>query len=175
MKYVKCPRCDLNYMLETEPYCDVCKAELKIGPQIKFVSLDGDEQSEILCPICKRNFIDEGEDMCEECREAASNKENAEKTAEDPDNDEEWRNYLDEDEKEAISNQGDDQETMLSLSQLEEEEAKELFDDEEEEDDDYYDDGVHDDDDDFDYPTDIGEYSEEDEEPDEDEFEEDDE
>ena len=71
MKYVKCPRCDLNYMLEGEPYCDVCKAELKIGPQIKFAAFDSDEeQDQVLCPICKRNFIDDGEEMCEECREA---------------------------------------------------------------------------------------------------------
>ena len=75
MKYVKCPRCDTNYMPEGEPYCDVCKAELKIGPQIKFAALDGDdEQDQILCPVCKRNFIDEGEEMCEECREAQSEK-----------------------------------------------------------------------------------------------------
>ena len=33
-KYVKCPRCDLNYILEGEDYCDVCKAELKIGPSL---------------------------------------------------------------------------------------------------------------------------------------------
>lgn len=172
MKYVKCPRCDTNYMPEGEPYCDVCKAELKIGPQIKFAALDGDdEQDQILCPVCKRNFIDEGEEMCEECREAQSEKIREDKDDVDPDNDEEWRNYLDEDEKEAISNQGDDTEEMLSLSQLGEEEAKKLFDDEEETEDDFYDDEVHDDEDedDFEYPTDIGEYSEADEEEDEDE------
>ena len=100
MKYVKCPRCDLNYMLEGEPYCDVCKAELKIGPQIKFAALEGDdEQEQVLCPICKRNFIDDGEDMCEECREARAEKTREEKEEVDPDTDEEWRNYLDEDEK----------------------------------------------------------------------------
>lgn len=169
MKYVKCPRCDTNYMLEGESYCDVCKSELKIGPQMKFAALaSDDEQEQILCPVCKRNFIDEGDEMCEECREAASNKIKEEKGDIDVDNDEEWRNYLDEDEKEAISNQGDDEEEMLSLSQLEEEEAKKLFDDEEENEDDYYDDAVHDDEDDFEYPADIGEYSEADEEADED-------
>ena len=44
-KYVKCPRCDLNYMLKGEEYCDVCKAELKLGPQLLF-ALDEDEAGE---------------------------------------------------------------------------------------------------------------------------------
>ena len=39
MKYVKCPRCDTNYMAEGEPYCDVCKADLKIVPQIKYAAI----------------------------------------------------------------------------------------------------------------------------------------
>ena len=76
MKYVKCPRCDLNYMPETEKYCDVCKAELKLGPTMKFVSFGDDEDSDqILCPICKRNYIDPGEEMCAECKEEKSEKE----------------------------------------------------------------------------------------------------
>ena len=53
-RYVKCPRCDLNYMLDTEEYCDVCKAELKKGPQLIF-AID-DEEDDIdaldLCPRC---------------------------------------------------------------------------------------------------------------------------
>ena len=39
-KYVKCPRCDLNYMLEGEEYCDVCKAELKKAPPLVFAVLN---------------------------------------------------------------------------------------------------------------------------------------
>ena len=27
-KYKKCPRCELNYILETEDYCPICKAEM---------------------------------------------------------------------------------------------------------------------------------------------------
>lgn len=52
MKYVKCPRCDLNYMKEGEDYCDVCKAELKIGPQLRFAALADDEDNEqVLCDL----------------------------------------------------------------------------------------------------------------------------
>ena len=29
-QYVKCPRCDLNWIKEDEKLCDVCKAELKM-------------------------------------------------------------------------------------------------------------------------------------------------
>lgn len=30
-KYKKCPRCELNYILEDEDYCPVCKAEMKMA------------------------------------------------------------------------------------------------------------------------------------------------
>ena len=154
MGYVKCPRCDLNYMKEDEKYCDVCKAELKIGPALRFAALnDDDENDQVLCPVCKRNFMDANDEMCAECRERSNEKAAIEPDSDvDPDNDEEWRNYLDEDEKEAISNKGTEEE-MISLSQLEEDEARELFDDEEEQDDDYYNDSIRDEDDDFDFPT----------------------
>lgn len=179
MKYVKCPRCDLNYMPEGEKYCDVCKAELKLGPTIKFASFgDDDDNEQILCPICKRNYIDPGEEMCDECREERNDKAAIEPEQDvDLDNDEGWRNYLDEDEKEAISNKPEEGEEILSLDKLGEDEAKELFDDEEEEDTDYYDNDVDDsEEDDFDYPeadaSDFEDYDE-DESDDNDEEEED--
>ena len=160
-------------MKDDEQYCAVCKAELKIGPALKFAALNDDEELEqVLCPICKRNFMDANEEMCAECRERANEKATIEPERDiDPDNDEEWRNFLDEDEKDAISNKGDEEE-MLSLSQLEEDEVKELFDDEEELEDDYYNDNVRDDDFDFpegnadDYDEDDGVIEEEDDEDD---------
>lgn len=30
MNYKKCPRCETNYILENDDYCDICKAETKI-------------------------------------------------------------------------------------------------------------------------------------------------
>ena len=159
MGYVKCPRCDLNYMKDDEKYCEVCKAELKIGPALKFAALNVDDDlDQVLCPICKRNFMDANEEMCAECKERANEKATIEPERDiDPDNDEEWRKFLDEDEKDAISNKGNEEE-MLSLSQIEEEE---MFDEEEIEEDDYYDDGVRDDD--FDFPEgNADDYDEED-------------
>ena len=148
---------------------------------MKFVSFGDDEDSDqILCPVCKRNYIEPGEEMCAECKEEKSEKAAIEPEQDvDPDCDEEWRNYLDEDEKEAISNKVEDGEEILSLDKLGEDEAKELFDDEEEEDSDYYDnEPKEDEEDDFDYPdadeSDFEDFDEseddEDEEDDEEDF-----
>ena len=140
-KYVKCPRCDLNYILEGEQYCDVCKAELKLGPQLMYAD-DEDKAEEKLCPKCKQVYIFIDEDMCENCREL-----NSYDDIEPETDDEKWRDFLDEDEKEEISNSGDKEEDMISLSKIAEEELDEFEDEEEEEDEEYPSD---DDDDDFD-------------------------
>lgn len=126
-KYVLCPRCELNYMLDTEDYCDVCKAELKLGPQLIFALDEDAETGEKLCPVCKRNYISEDENMCEQCRD--DNKYDTVPDDIDMDKDEEWRNYLDDDEKDMP------QDDEISFSQLaDEEKGDELFRDDEEED-----------------------------------------
>ena len=28
-KYKKCPRCEINYILDAEEYCEICKQELR--------------------------------------------------------------------------------------------------------------------------------------------------
>lgn len=122
--YIKCPRCELNYIHKSQGYCDVCKAELKLGPQLVFAVEEDDDEPMELCPICKQVYIREGEEMCAKCREEMDFK----KDDIDIDNDEEWKNYLDDDGDEV-----ENDEEMLSLSKLAEEEAGELFDDEEEE------------------------------------------
>lgn len=71
-KYIKCPRCELNYILEGEDFCAVCKAEMKH-------STEDDELLDIedmeLCPVCGQNYIKEGEPMCEDCRKKNDNEE----------------------------------------------------------------------------------------------------
>ena len=42
--FIKCPRCELNYIHKSQGYCDVCKAELKIGPQLVFAVEDEDDE-----------------------------------------------------------------------------------------------------------------------------------
>lgn len=153
--YIKCPRCELNYIHKSQEYCDVCKAELKMGPQLVFAVDDDDEEVALeLCPICKQNYIKDNEEMCEQCRKELEFK----KDEIDLDKDEEWRNYLDDD----VDEVNEDSEEMLSLSQLAEEEGDALFDNEEEEDDIEYQDSEPDD---FDIPEiDESDFEEDDEE-----------
>lgn len=63
-KYIKCPRCELNWILEENEVCDVCKAELGVEG---FTLLD-DEDEDMLCPICGANYIEHGERMCADCK-----------------------------------------------------------------------------------------------------------
>lgn len=128
MGYKLCPRCELNYIKDEEEYCDVCKADLNLGPQLMFAVDDDDEDSrEKLCPYCKQSYIPISADMCDQCREDRMYQEEKEV---DINTDESWRNYLD-DEPDDIADE--DSEEMLSLNKLQEEESDELFDDEEEE------------------------------------------
>ena len=58
MKLVKCPRCDLNYIMETEKYCKVCLREMK-GAQVE------DEME--LCSVCNAAPALPGRDVCLSC------------------------------------------------------------------------------------------------------------
>ena len=93
--YMKCPRCELNYIdAEKQEYCDVCLREMK------GLSSDMDEIEEVeeempteLCPICGENMMRPGEKMCDECKKKAE----YEVEEPDPEDDDEWREYLDDD------------------------------------------------------------------------------
>ena len=166
-KYVLCPRCELNYMQEGEQYCDVCKAELKLGPQLIF-AIDEDEENagEKLCPFCKRTYIAEDEDMCEQCR-VVRNYADGPSDYIDIEKDEEWRNYLDEDEKDMASD--DD---VISFSQLADEEKNDEFFRDDEEDEEVM--MVDDEPDDFDIEIDESDLEDTEEEDEEDEDDDDD-
>ena len=118
-EYVKCPRCDLNYMKKGEEYCDICKAELKKAPPLIF-AVDEDDEVEAweLCPVCHQNHIKPGESMCAKCAEERDYQENRE----DPD-DESWKEFLDDEEEDE-----EEDEEMLSLNRLAEEEGEFLDD-----------------------------------------------
>ncbi|MBO7345381.1 MAG: hypothetical protein J6U92_05535 [Clostridia bacterium] len=158
-EYVKCPRCDLNYMLKGEEYCDVCKAELKKGPTLIF-AIDDDDDGELLeiCPVCHQRNIKPGESMCSRCAEEKEYLESREDL-----DDESWKEYLDDDDDEE-----EEDEEMLSLNKLAEEEGE--FDDEEEEDEEIE---SSNDDDDFDV-VEVDESDFEEDEDDEEEKDEDD-
>ena len=154
-KYKKCPRCDLNYILQDEELCDVCKAELGLDSKIVLLDdiIDDDEPLK-LCPVCKTNYIGLDEEMCENCFNRFS-RESSSELDEDDDN---WRTYLDDDDTKDAS-----EDEIIPLDELDEEdEFEDDFEDEENVDielDDYPDD----------LTDDIGDFDEEDEESEDDE------
>ena len=139
VRYVKCPRCELNYIdEEKQEYCDICIAEMK-GNKLQFADLDDDELEELeadveqseICPVCGVNKMRYGDKMCEACKKEQEY--DAEEEV-DIDKDEEWKNYLDDDE---------DADLTIDDETLQEELAAEMEEEEEEEqssDDDFFDD-----------------------------------
>ncbi|MCH5143437.1 MAG: hypothetical protein J1G07_07000 [Clostridiales bacterium] len=100
VRYVKCPRCELNYINEDEQeYCEVCIAEMK-GSKLKFADLEELEdvtanEFDDICPVCGVGSIRPGEKMCDNCRLQQEYEEDEDV---DMEKDEEWKNYLEEDE-----------------------------------------------------------------------------
>lgn len=129
VRYMKCPRCELNYIdTEKQNYCDICLKEMK------GISLDIDEMDDTedmvteLCPVCNENMMRAGEKMCEECRKKADFDEEP-----DPDEDDEWREYLDDDTDSELDDElGESLKEEFSDSELEEEEEEEYESEEEE-------------------------------------------
>ena len=130
VRYTKCPRCELNYIdAEKQEYCDVCLKEMK-GIRTDADEIEEEEDAELpteLCPICGENMMRAGEKMCEECRKRADLEEKEPGLEED---DDEWREYLDDD--------ADDLDEDLDIGETfdedepEEEEEEEEYENEEE-------------------------------------------
>ena len=158
VKYEKCPRCELNYIdSEKQEYCEVCIAEMK-GNKLQFADLDEEDYIELdaeldqeeICPICGVNHVRAGEKYCETCKQQQDLDEEEEV---DIDNDEEWKNYLEEDDgdltvdDEALQEEideefGDDVEEENEEDFFEDEDVdslSDLEDDDYDEDDDDYD------------------------------------
>ena len=95
-RYVLCPRCELNYIdADKQEYCDVCIKEMQ-GAKTFSDDLEEEEATEEteLCPICGENYMRPGEKMCDECKQHAAEYDQEEEV--DPEKDEAWRDYLDE-------------------------------------------------------------------------------
>ena len=134
VRYVKCPRCELNYIdEEKQEYCDDCLAELH-GNKLQFADLDEEELEELdgeleqeeLCPVCGGNTLRYGEKLCESCKQKASEYETEEDI--DIEKDEEWKNYLDEDDGD-LTVDDDTLQEELDAELDGEEEEEESFDD----------------------------------------------
>ena len=59
MGLVKCPRCELNYMLDTEKICSVCRKEVR-GESEQFDLIE-------LCSECGENPVVPGQELCAYC------------------------------------------------------------------------------------------------------------
>lgn len=122
-KYKKCERCELNYILEDEDYCKVCKQEMKLEKG------DDDEDLEI-CPICGVNYMPVNQVKCDECAKKKVN-DNDETIVEDEDDSlNSAIDYSD------TSMQADNDIEIISLSELEDEEDDDDIDDSFDDDDD---------------------------------------
>ena len=123
VRYMKCPRCELNYIdAEKQEYCDVCLKEMK-GLPIDIDEIE-DAENELpneLCPVCGENMMRAGDKMCEECRKKAE----YEEEEPNPDDDDEWREYLDDDTDSEIETAlGEGFEGEFEDEELEEEEEE---------------------------------------------------
>lgn len=162
--YIRCPRCELNFIEKKDKLCSVCKAELSAKKDEYTSDLDLE-----LCPICKTNYISPDEIMCQTCLK--------EHQSEDGEMNSDWEDYLNRDEDEIVD---EDEETgeMASITDIGDDS---LLDDDLDTDI-GFDDTIDDDDldldeefdDEFDEEDDEDDYDDEDED-DEDENEEDDE
>ena len=140
IKYVKCPRCELNYIdADKQEYCDVCIAEMK-GNRLEFADLDDEELEEELeneaselCPVCGVNSMRYGETMCDACKKKSEYEDDI---TEDEDQDEEWKSYLSDDTEDLSLNED---ELAEELAEVEEEEEEEEY---AEEEDDFFDEDI---------------------------------
>ena len=163
--YIKCPRCELNYIKSTDKYCPVCLAELKLAGE-PFEGADDDLE---LCPLCGQNFISSDQKMCEDCAKQKG------VDLEYDDNDDEESNHSVEDETgwDEDSLGLDDDVELIPLSAMEEDEDDEDDDELEEEDSDKpkaYDDfeSIYLDDDDYEDEDDEDDYYDDEDDDDED-------
>ena len=113
--YKLCPRCQLNYILESEDYCSICRDELR-GIKVE------EEEEDIYTKTCPRCGAPISEDMdyCENCKQELGDKLDS--------GDENWDGEDEENEDENLEN--DEEEEEIDDNDIADEE---FGDDEEEE------------------------------------------
>lgn len=106
VEYIRCPRCELNYIDKREKLCKVCQAELQAKGNKEISDEEAKELN--LCPICKKNYLMDDEDICSECASEKAARDNddfsvsstddsVEESDEKSDN---WRQYVENDDAE---------------------------------------------------------------------------
>ena len=153
-KYVKCPRCELNYMKDGENYCDVCKAELRL------INISNEEEDLELCPICGINFIKADQTMCDECMKKGVSIDEMDRD-ESPSDGSDWET------KQTSESTEDGEIEVLSLSEIIAHE-EDFDDDDEEEEVDHFEEEDDDDNDDDDFDFDVDDDSDDSDDDDDD-------
>ncbi|MBQ3493888.1 MAG: hypothetical protein IJA69_00565, partial [Clostridia bacterium] len=151
--YIRCPRCELNYILKKDKFCSVCKSEMQVGGG------DLDDAEMELCPICKTNYISSDEVMCPTCMQERNI---------DPDSVDanlDWQTYVNRDEEDDFVSPDEETGDMATVKDIDdddsdfddddllfgdEDDADFSEDDDSEDDSDFDDEDFDDDDDDFD-------------------------
>ena len=109
--YIRCPRCELNYILKKDKFCNVCKQEMKaLG------TLGAEDNLDLeLCPICKINYINPDEDICPACAKERELEDGEEGTSKFGSRDD-WSSYTNQED----DSDYDDEEVgdMVSISNL---------------------------------------------------------
>lgn len=95
IEYVRCPRCELNYINKKDKLCMVCQMELQ--NRGTNCALESEDLELGVCPICKTNYISEDETMCALC---LKEKEMEDSLAGDVDENENWRMYVESEDQE---------------------------------------------------------------------------
>lgn len=102
--YIRCPRCELNYIQKKDKFCPVCKSEME-AKRDYYDDLDLE-----LCPICKTNYIQSDEIMCSSCLKEHQN--------EDGEMNEDWEEYMNRDDDDDISTLDDETGEMASVNDI---------------------------------------------------------
>ena len=118
MGFIKCPRCELNYIREEEQFCSVCRREMRGENQ---------EDSVELCSVCGENPVMPGKDVCFSCYKemAQQDTEEPEEEQERPDMDIDMEDVAEMDEIELDTVSDDMPEEVSDQISLEEERSRE--------------------------------------------------
>ncbi len=120
VEYVRCPRCELNYIEKGQEYCRVCEAELSSKGNKEISDEEAKELN--LCPICKTNYLMDDEEICSECatekaiheNEEEINMNSDEQVDDKEDRTESWRQYVENDDEELPEDEFGDMSSITS-------------------------------------------------------------
>lgn len=75
MGLIKCPRCELNYMLDTDKLCSVCRRDVRGETE--------EEEVVELCSECGENPVVPGQELCEACLKERSETNSGEESSDE--------------------------------------------------------------------------------------------